>query len=278
MLGILAVLVTVGMLVQRYAFENGVPDVPPAERQLINAVRSEVASGQIDAVLARLPTGSDRNATRATLSQLHGAMNDLGPEQRLTVLSSARGLRNGDRTVEVADRVDYQTATLLVRTRFVIEANGDARLETFTIAPMDPSEASFLPAVSSVGHAVLLVMMLGSMAFMLHAVVETLHAPGLRKRWMIVVLALVALPGLSFGWDQVEEFRLGMGLIGNGIVRDLGGVWVANIGVPTGAVVALILVARHRRRLDAGQPAQSPEQSPGQSEPSEQADQPEPRV
>lgn len=99
---------------------------------------------------------------------------------------------------------------------------------------------------------------------------------------MIVVLALVALPGLSFGWDQVEEIRFGLGLIGNGVVRDLGGAWVANIGVPTGAVVALILVARHRRRLDAGQPEQSPEQSPGQSpgqsEPSEQADQPEPRV
>jgi hypothetical protein len=252
--GLLAVAMAVSLTACKPLVLNTTPDAEAAA----SAIYADIAAGRVAAIQARFTPEAAKAVTPEQILSLRPFAETTPPKaRRLITMEVFNGLKGGPQTQKLTYELSYPGRTVLYRVTlkrpsatasWQVEAVNlnkatDAQLANggFTLAGRSPAQLAFLAAT------------ILSPALMLIAIVTVIRAPGLKRKWLWVLVALVGVGSATMNWTtgQAGFQPLSVNLIGAGITKqDLSNFfpWILKFTPPLGAVIALAQAAMARRR------------------------------
>lgn len=156
---------------------------------------------------------------------------------------------------EVQHRYEFATGTLMVETALV-RPNGEAPWQVlgihFTPVAKEDAQANALTLTGkSPAQLAFLAAAIASPLLMLTAIVLVVRAPGLRRKWLWGLLALLGLFSLRMDWTtgEIAYNLLTVQLIGAGVAKAVSPLapWIVTMTIPVGAVLAILRALKARR-------------------------------
>lgn len=213
------------------------------ERAFSIAYLRGLQEGAVDSAYALLAPELQAPETRTQLEGAEEALQGV-PLDSLELIganvASGGGVRQVNLSYEgqAADRY----VVMNVATR---QDGGDVRVVGFSARPNDESlfvQHAFRLSEKSLLHMAWLVLAMLSPVICVAAAVTVFRTTGMPKRWLWVVIALLAAPTFALNWTTgfYEARWLTMSILGAGMTRSSGAApWVLVFGSPVGAALAV---------------------------------------
>lgn len=228
----------------------------PAAEAVANALYADTAAGRVAAIQARLTPEAAAVVTPAQILSLRAYAEPKPPIARRLINLATFDSVKGSQSLTLVYELTYPGKAVLYQVTLKRPSNTapwrveavnlnratDAELAKggFTLTGRSPAQLGFLAA------AIL------SPLLMLTAIVAVVRAPGLKRKWLWALLALVGIGSATMNWTtgQASFQPLFVNLIGavaakSGLSNFMP--WILKFTVPVGAVIALWRVAKAKR-------------------------------
>ncbi|MFL5296621.1 MAG: hypothetical protein ACJ798_09605 [Phenylobacterium sp.] len=232
---------------------------PKADPGLVSANRAvfdQVRTGQVDAVLAQIPPGPNRDATAEVVGKIRGLLPPTPPRSATVVAQKSAAspkLHIEDLIVEY----DYPDRAARFETTFEQPVGGQGwTLRMLRLAVATHQELA-LNTLSlghrSPGQIVFFALAVASPIVMVAALIRVLRTPGLTYRWLWGALAFIGLFSFQMNWAtgaMLIEWT-SLQIFGFWLVKGPSQYepWMIGATVPIGAMLILSgLVARPPRK------------------------------
>lgn len=255
--GLLAVVATATLVACKPMVLKTTPDSEAAA----DAMYADIATGRVAKIQARLTPEAAKMVTPQQILSLRPFAETTPPKtRRLVTMEIFNALDGGPQTQNLTYELAYPGRTVLYRVTLkrpsatapwqVQTANlnkaTDAQLAKsgFTLNGRSPTQLAFLAAT------------VFSPVLMLTAIIAVTRAPGLKRKWLWALLALVGIGSAAMNWTTGQTWfqPLSVNLIGAGISQEGASnffPWMLKFTLPLGAVVAHWRAAKARREAKA---------------------------
>ncbi len=225
----------------------------PVEEESVRTIFEQLRAGQFEEVEAKL---SKELRTPKVRSDLMRFRNEIIPEEQPDSIERLHwGFEQSTdlRRITSIDQYAYQDLFLIVVTTLKMDEPSGYTIENLSIRKVAAEEARVneFTLGKPPGQLAFFGALIMSVVVMVATVVAVLRTRSLKRKWLWMIICLVGAPVFIMNWTTGEwAVESAAGLINAGVSRGLSPAepWIMQFHIPIGALVALWIVSRQRRR------------------------------